>query len=120
MCLKLKNDEVTIIGRGRADGINHQNWLHKEYTSLKIMSTEGLVLPCMIYAMEIRDVATAEIPGSFLQTDYRKGFIRINMEGAMVTLLEDIYPAYYKDFIYMDILRKNAYMHNPRRIYMEL
>ena len=45
-------------------------------------------------------VATAGIPGAFLQTDYDKGDIHIKLEGAMVTLLEYIDPQYYKDFLY--------------------
>ena len=39
-------------------------------------------------------VATADTPGAFLQTDYNKGDIHINMEGEMVNLLEDIEPDY--------------------------
>ena len=45
------------------------------------MSTEGLVLLYMIDAMEGQDVATAYIPGAFLQTDYYKGDIHIKLEG---------------------------------------
>ena len=41
----------------------------------------------MIDATEGREIATAEIIGAFLQTDYEKGDIHINMEGAMATLL---------------------------------
>ena len=48
------------------------------------------MLLCMIYAMEGREVATSDIPGAFLQTYYNKGDIHINMEGAMVNLIEDI------------------------------
>ena len=43
------------------------------------MSTEGLMLSCIIDAMEVWDVSTSDIPGAFLQTDYNKGDIRINM-----------------------------------------
>ena len=57
---------------------------------------------CMIDAMESREVATADIPGAFLQTDYDKGDIHIKLEGAMATLLEEIDPEYYKDFIFTD------------------
>ena len=64
------------------------------------VSTEGLMLSCMINAMEGREVATADIPGSFLQDDYGRGDIHIKLEGGMVPLLED--PEYYKDFIYTD------------------
>ena len=57
------------------------------------------MLSCMIDATEGRELATAEIPGAFLQTDYDKGDIHIKLEGAMLTLLEEIDPEYYKDFI---------------------
>ena len=53
----------------------------------------------MVDATEGRDVATADITEAFLQTDSVKGDIYINMEGVMVTLLKEIYPAYYNDFI---------------------
>ena len=64
------------------------------------MSTEGLMLSSMIDAMEGREVATTDIPGAFLQTDYDKGDIHIKLDGAMVTLLEDIDAEYYKDFVF--------------------
>ena len=66
------------------------------------MPTEGIMLSCMIDAMEVREVAITDIPGAFLQTDYDKGDIHIKLEGSMVTLLEDIDPEYYKDFISTD------------------
>ena len=56
------------------------------------MSNEGLILLCMIDAMEDREVATADIPGAFLQTVYDKVDIHIKVESDMVTLLEEIYP----------------------------
>ena len=56
----------------------------------------------MIDAIEVREVATADIPGAFLQTDYDKGDIHIKLEGDTVTPLEDIDPEYYTDFIYTD------------------
>ena len=61
------------------------------------MYTEGLMLSCMIDVMEGREVATSDIPGAFLKTDYDKGDIHIKLEGAMVALLEEIEPEYYKD-----------------------
>ena len=54
----------------------------------------------MIDAMEGREVTTSNIPGALLQTEYDKGDIHIKLEGAMVTLLEEIDPEYYKYFIY--------------------
>ena len=46
----------------------------------------------MIDAMEGLEVATVDIPVTFLQTNYDKGHIHIKLEGAMVTLLEEIGP----------------------------
>ena len=50
----------------------------------------------IIDAMEVRNVATADIPGSLLQTHYEKVDIPIKMEEAMVNLLYDIKSSYYK------------------------
>ena len=94
MFMKLKKYEVKIKGRRCAYGINKGNWILKEDTSSPNVSTEGLVISCMIDAMEGRGVATADIAGAFLQTDYEKGYIPINTEGAMVNILKEIYPAY--------------------------
>ena len=59
------------------------------------------MLSSMIGAMEVREVATSDIPGTLLQTDYDKGDIYIKIEGAMVNLTKEIDPDYYKYFIYI-------------------
>ena len=56
------------------------------------VSTEGIMILCMIGAMEGREVATADIPWAFLQTDYDKVDIHIKLEGAVVTLIKEIDP----------------------------
>ena len=72
----------------------------------------------MIDSTEDREVETADIPGDFLQTDYKKGDIHIKLEGAMVTLLEEIDPEYYKYFIYTDKSgRKCMYEEAKKDIY---
>ena len=60
------------------------------------------MLLCMIDAMEGREVATADILGAFMQTNYNKGYINIKLKEAIVTVLEEIDPEYYKDFIFTD------------------
>ena len=73
---------------------------------------------CMIDAMEGRESATADIPGTFLKTDYDRGDIHINLEGAMATLLEDIDPEYYKDLTFTDKRgRKCMYSEAKKAIY---
>ena len=44
--------------------------------------------------MEGQDVETDDITGAFLQIDYDKGDMHINIEGAMVNIIEDINPDY--------------------------
>ena len=58
------------------------------------------MLLCMLDAMEGREIATTDIPGVSLKNNYNKGDIHIKLEVAMVTLLEEIDPEYYKDYIY--------------------
>ena len=79
MFQKLKIDEVKIKVIGCAEGRKHQDWLSKEDTLSPNVSTEGLVLSFMIDAMEGQEVATADIPGAFLQTDYDKEDIHIKL-----------------------------------------
>ena len=121
MFLKLKSDEVTIKGRGCTDGRKKQDFLSKEYMSSPTVSTESLMLSCMIYAMEGREVATSDIPGSFLNTDYKKGDIHIKLEGDMVNLIKEIDPEYYKCFIYTYKRgRKCMYAEAKKDIYVTL
>ena len=54
------------------------------------MPTKGLVLLRIIYTMEVREVATADIPGAFLKTNYDKVDIHIKLEGSIVTIIEEI------------------------------
>ena len=56
------------------------------------MYSKGLVIICMIESVEDQEVATANITGSFLHTDYDKLDIQIKLEGAMVPLIEEINP----------------------------
>ena len=72
----------------------------------------------MIYAIEGREVATTDIPGAFLHTDYDKVDIHIKLEGSIITLLEEIDPEYYKYFIYTDKLgSKCMYIETKKAIY---
>ena len=57
----------------------------------------------MIDSIEGRYIANTDIPGDFIKTDYDKGDIHIKMEGATVTIIEEIDQDYYKEFIYIDI-----------------
>ena len=96
MFLKLKKYDITTKGRVFPDEKKHHNWLSKNDTSYPKVYTNGLLLACMIDAVEFLDVETAGITGSFLKTSYDKRDIHIKTEEAMVILIDKIDPAYYK------------------------
>ena len=106
MFLKLNNVEVTTKGRGLIDGIKQLNWISKNDILPTKISTEDLILSCMIGTIEGRYAATADILVALLQTDYNKGDMDIKIEREMSNLLEDIDPAYYKELIYIDIQKE--------------
>ena len=55
-----------IKGRGCADGRKQRATTKKEDASSPTMAIESVMLSCTIDAMENRDVATVDIPGSFM------------------------------------------------------
>ena len=72
----------------------------------------------MVIPVFYKEVATANIPGAFLKTDYDRGDMHIKLKGAMVTLIEKIDPEYYKYFIYTDKCgRKCMYTESKKAIY---
>ena len=66
MFIKIKNEEVTIKGRGCTHIRSQWNWMSKEETTFTTVSNDGLMLSCMIDTMEVWGVATSDIPGVFL------------------------------------------------------
>ena len=68
--------------------------------------------------MDGQELATADIQGDFMQTDYDKWDIHIKLEGDMLNLIEEIDPKYYEYFIYIDKCeRKCMYAESNKAIY---
>ena len=84
-----------IKGRGCADGRKQRGWMDKEDTSSSTVSTQALMLSCMIDTKENRYVSPAYIPGAFMQTDDASGSTHLKMEGIMVDILLDIHKDRY-------------------------
>ena len=68
MVLKKKIDGK-IKGRGCCDISKQCINMTKEDISSSTVSIEAFMMMCVIDAMEIRYVATIDIPGGFMQTD---------------------------------------------------
>ncbi len=67
MFLKLKRDGKTKA-RTVAGGNKQRDYISKEDSSSPTVSTEAVILSCIIDALEGRDVATIDIPNAFIQT----------------------------------------------------
>ena len=58
----------TIKGRTVAGGNKQRDYISKEDSSSPTVSTEAVLLTCIIDAEEERDVAVIDIPNAFIQT----------------------------------------------------
>ncbi len=62
------------------------------------MAIESVMLSCTIDALERRHVATADIPGAFMQTDM-EDTVHMVLEGKMAELLVKIDPKLYRKYL---------------------
>ena len=110
MYLKEKRDG-RIKGRGCADGRPQQEYTEKINNSSPTASLAAIMLTCMIDAFEKRDVATANIPGAFLQTKMPKGEddVHVILDGRMAELLAKIAPETYQEYVHQR--RGQAYIY---------
>ena len=68
------------------------------------MSTEAVLLSCIIDAEEERDVAVIDIPNAFIQTrvENEKDVVYIRVRGVLVELLIEITPDVYGPYVKLD------------------
>jgi hypothetical protein len=95
----LKQKRCSLIkGQGCADGRKQREYVSKEEASLPTLAIKSVILSCTIDAKEERDVATADIPGAFMQTDM-EGVMHMMLEGKMAELLVKIDPKLYGKYL---------------------
>jgi Reverse transcriptase (RNA-dependent DNA polymerase) len=82
-----------IKGRGCADGRKQRVYTAKEEASSPTVAIESILLTAVIDAKEGRYVATADIPGAFMQADMDE-VVHMRLEGTMVDLLLNVAPEY--------------------------
>ncbi|VEU43169.1 unnamed protein product, partial [Pseudo-nitzschia multistriata] len=87
----------TIKGRGCADGRSQREFISKEDSYSPTVSLHALMLSCLIDAIEGRDVATADIPGAFLQTPMPPDeVVHLRFDGPMADILTRLDPKLYQ------------------------
>ena len=101
--LKQKRDGK-IKGCTVAGGNKQRDYISKEDASSPTVSTEAVLLMCIIDAEEERDVAVIGIPNAFIQTrvECEEDMAIIKIRGILVDMLVDIAPDVYKDYVTLD------------------
>ena len=101
--LKQKRDG-SIKGRTVAGGNKQRDFISKEEVSSPTVSTEAVLLSCIIDAEENRDVAVIDIPNAFIQTrvEDEKDMVIIRVRGLLAEMLVDIAPDVYGPYVTTD------------------
>ena len=93
-----------IKGHTVAGGNKQCDYISKEDVSSPTVSTESILLTCIINALEGRDVTVVDIPNAFIQTHVEKeqDMAIIQMHGVLVDILLEIAPKVYEPFIHIN------------------
>ena len=89
----------------------------KDQTSSPTISNKALFLTLTIDDKEVRDVATCDIPGAFIQTDMPEGADKVHskLDRAMVELLSKINPQLYWKYIILSKKGKLVFYGEARK-----
>ena len=118
MFLKQKRNE-TIKGRGCADSQKQHEYTAKEDASSPTVAIELVLLTSMIDVKENRDVATANIPGAFMQADM-DNIVHMKLKGKMAELLVKVDPKMYRKYVQMEKGKTVLYMELKKALYGSL
>jgi hypothetical protein len=88
----------------------------KEDSSSPTVSLEALMLSCAIDAKEGRDVATADIPGAFMQTNMDQT-VYMQIDGMMADLLVKINPSLYTKYTLKERGKTVIYVRLKKALY---
>lgn len=105
-----------IKGRGCADGRKQHETMSKEEVSSPTVAIESVMISCTIDAHEERDVATADIPGAFMQADM-EGTVYLRIDGAMAELLIRLDPTLYSQYVEEKNGKKVLYLLLKKALY---
>jgi hypothetical protein len=103
MFLKEKRDR-SLKGRTVAGGNKQQDYISKEDAGSPTVTTESVLLSCIIDAEEERDVTVINIPNAFIQTRVKdeEDMAIIKICGVLMDILVQIALDVYKSYITTD------------------
>ena len=100
MFLKQKHSGQ-IKGQGCADGRKQHLYTGKEEKTSPTIATESIMLTSTIDAKEGRDVATVDIPGTFMHSDQDET-VHLQLQGTLADLLVKCDPKLYHKYVVTD------------------
>ncbi len=91
MFLKLKKNG-TLKARAVAGGNKQRDYISKEEASSPTITTEAVILTCVVDAEEERDVAVVDIRNAFIQTriENEEDMAFVKFRGVLVDILLEI------------------------------
>jgi hypothetical protein len=87
-----------VKARGCTDGRKQRETTKKEDASAPTVAIEAVMLSAVIDAVEERDVATADMPGAFMQGDIDE-VAHVKFEGETAEMLVKLDPALHRKFV---------------------
>ena len=83
-----------------AGGNKQRDYISKEDVSSPTVTTESVLVSCIIDAEEERDVAVVDIPNAFIQTrvEDEKDMAIIKLRGILVDILLGLAPDVYRAY----------------------
>ena len=91
--------------RGCVDGRPQRDYMTKEESASPTVATEALLISCVIDAIEKRDIATADIPGAFMQSNMKSESgerVTMKLEGLMAQIMSKIDPNKYEKYVVIE------------------
>ena len=80
----------------------------KDEVTPPTVATNLIFLSCLINASKRRDIATVNIPGAFMYSDWEGKDLHMKVEGKMVDILTKNYPNLYSKYNCIEDNKKDS------------
>jgi hypothetical protein len=106
-----------VKGRGCANGRKQRWYIDQADAASPTIATEAVFLMAVIDALEGREVAIIDIPGTFMQVDLEDETIHVLLTGKMVELLLEIDRELYEPYLVQERGELTMYIELLKALY---
>ena len=99
------------------DGRKQRLWMDKDEAASPTILLESVMLTSVIDAKEEREVAVADIPNAFVQTEMEGEPVVMKIRGKLAELLVKVAPEVYKNFVVFEKGQKVVYVRLQKALY---